>query len=288
MAIGPVIAVAIQSIITISRIGRLPASTNPCARLKAARVDMPDRLCSAKEITNSLIGENIVDRRRFCRTTLAAGVVTAIPTLPGCDRPALIARCMTSEDVAHAVTFARERDLLVAVRGGGHSWPGKSVCDDGLMIDLALMNTVNVNPEARRAHARGGALLMGLDVAALEHGLVTTASVVSHTGVGGFTLSGSIVWPVEQARDVQRERFKESGFFCNSEMGPAEVWKFCQLDDGAKGLLQTATQRLNLSARAFHRILKVSRTIADLEGSEGINIAHLAEALQYRPRTAVS
>jgi magnesium chelatase family protein len=93
---------------------------------------------------------------------------------------------------------------------------------------------------------------------------------------------------VEVARDVQRERFKESGFFCNSEMGPAEVWKFCQLDDGAKGLLQTATQRLNLSARAFHRILKVSRTIADLEGTEGINTAHLAEALQYRPRTAAS
>ncbi len=83
---------------------------------------------------------------------------------------------------------------------------------------------------------------------------------------------------VEEAREIQRERFKESGFFCNSEMGPAEVWKFCQLDEGAKGLLQTATQRLNLSARAFHRILKVSRTIADLEGASGINIVHLAEA----------
>ncbi len=93
---------------------------------------------------------------------------------------------------------------------------------------------------------------------------------------------------VKEAREVQRERFKECGFFCNSEMGPAEVWKFCKLDDGARGLLQTATQRLNLSARAFHRILKVSRTVADLEGSEGIDVAHLAEALQYRPRTAVS
>ncbi|MDA0265249.1 MAG: ATP-binding protein [Chloroflexi bacterium] len=93
---------------------------------------------------------------------------------------------------------------------------------------------------------------------------------------------------VEEAREIQRERFADCGFFCNSEMGPAEVWKFCQLDEGAKGLLQTATQRLNLSARAFHRILKVSRTIADLEGSKGINIAHLAEAIQYRPRTAVS
>ena len=93
---------------------------------------------------------------------------------------------------------------------------------------------------------------------------------------------------VERAREVQRARFQERGFLCNSEMGPAEVWKYCQLEEGARGLLQTATQRLNLSARAFHRILKVSRTIADLEESEGINVAHLAEALQYRARALVS
>ena len=105
-------------------------------------------------------------------------------------RPALIARCMDSNDVSNAVTFARERGLLTAIRGGGHSWPGKSVCDDGIMIDLALMNTVDVDAEAKRAHARGGALLNALDTAALEHGLVTTAGVVSHTGVGGYTLGG--------------------------------------------------------------------------------------------------
>ena len=67
-------------------------------------------------------------------------------------------------------------------------------------------------------------------------------------------------------------------------MGPADVWKCCPLDDSGKGLLQAATQRLNLSARAFHRILKVSRTIADLDGAPDISVAHLAEALQYRPR----
>ena len=89
---------------------------------------------------------------------------------------------------------------------------------------------------------------------------------------------------VEQARETQRARFRDCAFLCNSEMGPAEVWKFCPLDDTVKGLLQTATQRLNLSARAFHRILKVSRTIADLEGAKEISIGHLAEALQYRSR----
>jgi len=105
-------------------------------------------------------------------------------------RPALIARCQSAEDVGQAVTFARERNLLVAVRGGGHSWPGKSVCEGGLMIDLAPMNNVTVDPQQRRAFAEGGALLNHLDTAALEQGLVTTAGVVSHTGVGGFTLGG--------------------------------------------------------------------------------------------------
>ncbi|MGI9222451.1 MAG: FAD-binding oxidoreductase [Woeseiaceae bacterium] len=107
-------------------------------------------------------------------------------------RPALIARCMNSNDVSNAITFAKERELLTAVRGGGHSWPGKSVCDDGIMIDLSLMNTVEVDADAKRARARGGALLNALDTATLEHGLITTACVVSHTGVGGFTLGGGM------------------------------------------------------------------------------------------------
>jgi hypothetical protein len=105
-------------------------------------------------------------------------------------RPALIAQCRSTEDVRHAVTFASERNLLVAVRGGGHSWPGKSVCDRGLMIDLSPMNAVRVEPGRRRAFADGGALLYTLDSRSLEHGLITTSGVVSHTGVGGLTLGG--------------------------------------------------------------------------------------------------
>lgn len=193
-----------------------------------------------------------MDRRRFCRTALAAGVAASIPSLYGCEkkvpvateadtsirgislggaelelekaaikelgesmagpvilsghpdydsarsiwngmhdkRPALLARCANSDDVSKAVTFARERDLLTAVRGGGHSWPGKSMCDDGLVIDLSQMNTVTADADAQTANASGGALLGQLDAACLEKGVVTTAGVVSHTGVGGYTLGG--------------------------------------------------------------------------------------------------
>jgi hypothetical protein len=104
--------------------------------------------------------------------------------------PALIALCRNSRDVSHAVNFARERSLLVAVRGGGHSWPGKSTCDGGIVIDLSPINAVTVDPVSREAFAGGGALLSSLDAAALEHGLITTTGIVSHTGVGGFTLGG--------------------------------------------------------------------------------------------------
>ena len=91
---------------------------------------------------------------------------------------------------------------------------------------------------------------------------------------------------VEQARVVQRERFNGAGngVLTNADMGPKEVWKFCQVNDSAKGLLQSAMRQLGLSARGFHRVLKLARTIADLASSQEIDTGHLAEALQYRQR----
>lgn len=89
---------------------------------------------------------------------------------------------------------------------------------------------------------------------------------------------------VEQARATQRERFKESTAQTNSDMGPAEIRQFCSLDVSGANLLKAAMQQLQLSARAYHRILKLARTIADLAGSANIQTPHIAEAIQYRPR----
>jgi magnesium chelatase family protein len=89
---------------------------------------------------------------------------------------------------------------------------------------------------------------------------------------------------VEAARQIQRNRFQESGLASNADMGPAEVRLFCGLDDTGRELIRQAMTSLQLTARAFHRVLKLSRTIADLEGSDQIEKHHLGEALQYRPR----
>jgi FAD/FMN-containing dehydrogenase len=106
--------------------------------------------------------------------------------------PALVVRPTSPADVVAAVRFARERELVVAVRSGGHSIAGLSTCDDGIVIDLSRMRGVRVDPASRTARANGGALLAELDREAQAVGLVCPVGVVSHTGVAGLTLGGGM------------------------------------------------------------------------------------------------
>jgi FAD/FMN-containing dehydrogenase len=109
-------------------------------------------------------------------------------------RPAAIARCASAEDVARAVNFAREHGLVAAVRSGGHSVAGLSVCEGGLVIDLSGMKRVEVDPAARTARAGGGVLWGEFDVATQEYGLHTPGGRVTTTGIGGFTTGGGYGW----------------------------------------------------------------------------------------------
>ena len=110
---------------------------------------------------------------------------------PSFDKhPALIAQVTGTADVRSAVDFARENDLLVAVKCGGHSASGKSTCDRGMMIDLSTFRDVRIDAKARRAWVTGGSLLGQLDHEAMSHDLVTTMGTVSHTGVGGLVTGG--------------------------------------------------------------------------------------------------
>jgi FAD/FMN-containing dehydrogenase len=109
-------------------------------------------------------------------------------------RPGGIARCTGVADVVAAIRFARERDLVVAVRSGGHGVGGHALCDGGLVIDLSPMKRIMVDPAARTARAEAGVLWGELDRETQLHGLATVGGIVTHTGIAGLTLGGGIGW----------------------------------------------------------------------------------------------
>jgi FAD/FMN-containing dehydrogenase len=177
-------------------------TTVPWARLLAAATEATGTLPAEIPATSlagaatTVPGAAIKDLRQRLRGQLLLagddGYETARRIWNGMidRRPALIARCASPSDTAQAIRFAREHDLLVAVRGGGHSLSGQSVCDGGIMIDCSPMQGVRVDPIARTARLEPGVLLGALDREAQFYGLATTAGTVSHTGCAGLTLGG--------------------------------------------------------------------------------------------------
>ena len=109
-------------------------------------------------------------------------------------KPAIIARCSHADQVADAVRFAREADLEIAIRGGGHNYAGNAACDDGMMIHLGDMKSVAVDAAGRRVTCGGGATWGDVDAATQEHALATPGGFISHTGVAGLALGGGVGW----------------------------------------------------------------------------------------------
>jgi magnesium chelatase family protein len=117
---------------------------------------------------------------------------------------------------------------------------------------------------------------------------VASVEVDKLAGLATEESSSVIRQRVEVGRAIQQARFDQlnkPGGRCNDDMGPGEVQQFCELDKESRAMMRLAVERMGLSARAYHRVLMLGRTIADLAGSEGVRQAHLAEALQYRPRS---
>ena len=109
-------------------------------------------------------------------------------------RPAAVVRCAGASDVIRAIAFARDADLPLSVRGGGHNVAGRAVCDDGIMIDLSTMKSVRVDQTRKRVRAEPGVTYKEFDHETQAFGLATTGGTVSATGIAGLTLGGGIGW----------------------------------------------------------------------------------------------
>src|ERR1700674_1050939 len=130
----------------------------------------------------------------FCPSEPGYDAARTVPNAMIDRRPAVIARCAGTADVIACVRFAREHDVLVSVRGGGHSIAGKAVCDGGLMIDLSGMKGIRVDPARRTVRAEAGLTLGEVDRETQAFGLATPLGVISKTGIAGLTLGGGLGW----------------------------------------------------------------------------------------------
>src|SRR5947207_2278741 len=168
----------------LSRLSGPPCQTTPMATASQARLDETAFLELASSLRGELVGPgdpSYDEQRRVWNGSISR-------------RPALIARCTGVADVIAAVQFARRTGLEVAVRSGGHSFPGLSVADDALVVDLGPAKGIRVDPQARIARAQAGVLLGELDRETQQFGLAVPAGIVTHTGLAGLTLGGGIGW----------------------------------------------------------------------------------------------
>jgi len=162
----------------------LTAVTGEVSAVTGAGADIAIEKAAVQELSDSLQGNLLLPGN--AKYDIARRVLNR-----SIDRhPALIVQPSGATDIQNAVNFARERELLLAIKCGGHSYSGKSTCDGGMQIDLSTYRHARVDPKSRTAYIAGGSLLSELDRESMALGLVTTAGTVSHTGVGGLTLGG--------------------------------------------------------------------------------------------------
>lgn len=184
---------------------------------------------------------------------------------------------MTVTRVSGSLTFPANFMLVAAL----------NPCPCGYYQDPVKECTCSPSQIARYQKRISGPLLDRIDI----HITVPRVEYEKLSGERLGESSAKIRARVEQAREIQRKRFDAMGdhkgapLQANADMGPAEVRQFCELDEAGKQLMRAAMKQMNLSARAYHRILKLARTIADLAESAVIETHHLAEAVQYRPRS---
>lgn len=178
--------------------------------------------------------------------------------------------------------------VTVSRAAGSLSFPAKftliaaaNPCPCGFLGDTKRECVCGPGQITRYQKRLSGPILDRIDL----HVEVPAVKAEKLIGGGQAETSGSIRNRVQKSRENQLSRFKKAKLSNNSEIGPKEIKQFCKLDDGCLNLLQAAVSKMQLSARGYDRVLKVSRTIADLEGSEDITTQHIAEALQYRVKT---
>ena len=181
-------------------------------------------------------------------------------------RPALIARCSGTADVINSVNFARDNGLLISVRGGGHNFPGNSVCDDGLMIDLSRMTGVRVDPTAKTVRAQGGTKWGAFDHETQAFGLAAPGGTDPDTGIAGLTLGGGIGW-----------LSGSYGLSCDNLISADVVAADGRLltasaDENPRPALGAAGRRRQLRRRHLSRVPTASRRAHGAGGLPGLSV----------------